>query len=165
VAVSRSPEDEPQPAQVAAAVTLRPLLGQLPVFGPGAKTRLAFTDSETPSDVAHFSRPIEPDGEVDVLHPHQVLERLIRDRRFSGVLRAGLPLHVLRFQLGYYSAPPNVSQRHLVPVYLAEGEVEGSDLDADVFRLYMPAVDIDSGGMKELGVRANPTVLSSFTSF
>lgn len=164
-AVSRSPEEEPRSERVAVTVTLRPLLGKLSVFGPGAKTRLAFTDSETPSDVAHFSRPVEPDGEVDVVHPWQVLERLTGDLRFAGVLQAGLRLHVRRLQLGYYSAPPNMFQRYLVPVYLVEGEVEGSDLDADIFRLYLPAVDIDARAMKEMGVRANPTVHSSFTSF
>jgi len=162
---SRSPDDEPTSRRVAVSVTLRPVVVDRLVFGPGAKVRIAFADAAGPSDVAYFSRTLEPDGEVEAIHPRQALERLSRDRGFVDVLSAGRELHIRRFQFGYYSAPPNMTQQFLVPVYLAEGVLEGSDLDADVFRLYVPAVDIDVPTMKELGVRANPSVLSSFTSF
>ena len=163
--VSTSPDAEPQSQRVAVTVTLRPVLSDRPVFGPGAKVRVSFADGAEPSDVAYFSRPVEPDGEAEPLHPYQALERLRDDRRFADVLAAGLELHVRRFQLGYYAAPPNMFQRYLIPVYRTEGVVEGSELDADVFRLYLPAVDMDARSMKEISVRANPTVLSSFTSF
>jgi hypothetical protein len=163
--ISPGRDDQPRSQRVGLAVTLRPTLADRPVFGPGAKVRVTFTQAAVPSDVAFFSRPSEPDGEVEAVHPYRALERLSRDRRFVDVLTAGLEIHVRRFEWGYYSAPPNMFQRYLVPVYLAEGVVEGADLEADVFRLYLPAVDVDARSMKELGVRANPTVVSSFTSF
>ncbi|XVU29549.1 hypothetical protein ACQPZJ_21470 [Actinoplanes sp. CA-054009] len=162
---SDGPDTEARSQRVGVAVTLRPTLDELEVFGPGAKVRIAFSDSEEPSDVAYFSRPVQPDGQVDVIHPYQAVERLTRDRRFTGVLEAGMELRIRRLELGYYSAGPSMSQRYLVPVYLAAGQVEGSELDADVFRLYLPAVDLSAKDMKELGVRANPAVVTSFTSF
>jgi hypothetical protein len=164
-ATSQGPRDAPRSDRLGVAVTLRPTLSDRPIFGPGAKVRVLFTDSSRPADVAYFSRQVEHEGEVEAVHPYQALERLIGDRRFAEALAAGLEFHVRRFEFGYYSAPPDMFQQFLVPVYLAEGDLERSQLDADVFRLYVPAVDIDARSMKALGVRANPTVRSTFTSF
>ena len=96
--VSTSPDAEPRSQRVAVAVTLRPVVSGRPVFGPGAKVRVSFADGAEPSDVAYFSRSLEPDGEAETLHPYQALERLRRDRRFTDVIAAGMELHVRRFQ-------------------------------------------------------------------
>lgn len=163
-AVSTGPDDKPQTARTAVSVTWRPVVAERTVFGPGAKLRLSYAGGEEPSDVVFFQRNLHEAGEVEPVHPMQALDRLSRDRRFVAVLRAGLTMRLQRLELGYYSAAPNIAQSYLIPVYLAEGQIEGSELDADVFRLYVPAVDIDDATMKDHGIRATPLVANTFTS-
>lgn len=107
----------------------------LPVFGAGGKMRVTFgKDGEVAGFLKFFREPSAP-REVDSAPPEWLAERLSampgpralhasdhlrrrlrHDRSFSHVCR-DKTVSVLDASLGYYAAPPRLSQDALVPVF------------------------------------------------
>jgi hypothetical protein len=140
-------------------------LANLPVVGPGARIRATYTGAGQLAEFARFWRePVEV-GRVRPIHPMQAVERLAGDPRFTGVSEGGLEVEVQEFTLALYAAGPATFQRHLVPVYRARGQVNGSQVEGDVFDVYITAVDIDPVDLKGSGVRDRPVFRPVFTGF
>ncbi|GAA1756456.1 hypothetical protein [Agromyces humatus] len=160
-----SPEERGELTPTAVTVTFGYALADLPVVGPGARIRATYSGGGQLAEFARFWRRPEETGSIRLIDPAQAVQRLADDPRFAGVPNSGMIVEVQEFALAFYAAGPAAFQRYLVPVYRARGEVLGSQVEGDVFDVYITAVDLDPVELKDRAVRDRPVYRRVFTGF
>ncbi|HLW33921.1 MAG TPA: hypothetical protein VKX40_16795 [Aequorivita sp.] len=128
-------------------------LDNLPVYGPGAKTRLSFADPQTISGLYHFWRnPIQTKEKRRLLNPELALELFSRNPRFAQLEESSAQVIISEMEYGYYALPPREIQNYLLPVYIFHGTVTTKKLPSYEFTLYMVSVRYTDNEIKEMGV-------------
>ena len=160
-----SPEERGELTPTGITVTFGYSLADLPVVGAGARIRATFSGGGQLAEFARFWRSPREERPVRLIDPGRAVELLADDPRFSGVPEGGMVVQVQEFSLALYAAGPAAYQRYLVPVYHAQGEVLGGEVEGDVFDLFITAVDVDPVELKQRAVRDRPIFRSVFTGF
>jgi hypothetical protein len=108
-------------------------IGQLPVFGPGAKALVAFVGNNISEQVYLWKTPIEPTDRYpyEIVAPLTAIERLSRNVNLINVEKINKKYGEHsngRFhddvELGYYATPAFNKQRFFIPVYKVRGTFE-----------------------------------------
>lgn len=133
-------------------------LDNLPVYGPGAKTRVSFVDQQTVSGLYHFWRnPIQTQEKRRLLHPELALELFSRNPRFAQLKESSAQVVISEMGYGYYALPPREIQNYLLPVYVFHGTVKTKALPSYEFTLYMVSVRYTENEIKDMGVDIDMT--------
>ncbi len=128
-------------------------LDDLPVFGPGAKTRVSLVDSQTVSGVYHFWRnPLRTSEKRKLLSPEFALEVFCKNPRFADLKEDSARVLITEMDYGYYALPPRVAQKYLLPVYIFRGSVSTETIPNYEFNLHMVSVKYTDAEVKEFGV-------------
>lgn len=141
-------------------VNFRYRMGGLPVFGPGAKTRVSLADAEVMSGVYQFLRKAKPVKDVrPTVTPELALELFTKNFRFAQLREDTAKVRITGMTLGYFAMPPMKVQNYLFPVYQMIGTVSTKELPAYDFKYHVVAikyrdVDIKAMGLSIDGVRA-----------
>jgi hypothetical protein len=136
-------------------VNFRYTLDKLPVFGPGAKTRISLVDENTQSGVYHFWRDPKPvKKKMKLVNPEQALDMFYKDFRFAQLNPATAKVTIDDMQLGYYAMTPTDVQNYLLPVYRVTGVVSTEDFPRYEFTHYIMAVTITDNEVKEMNTSA-----------
>jgi hypothetical protein len=134
-------------------VNLRYTLDNLPVFGPGAKTRVSFVDTNSNSGVYHFWREVKAiKKKRKALAPELALEIFSKNFRFSDLNDETAKVIIKDMQLGYYAMPPTDLQNFLIPVYKVTGTVITEVFPEYNFNHYIVAVKYSEADVKGMGV-------------
>lgn len=134
-------------------VNFRYTLDKLPVFGPGAKTRVSFVDTKRMSGVYHFWRNAEPTNKRPILKPDLALELFNKNFRFEELKKDNVEKAVIHsMELGYFALPPNDVQHFLIPVYRLRGSISTKQFPRYDFDHYVVAVRFEEEDVKTMGV-------------
>lgn len=134
-------------------------LGELPVFGPGAKIKVSLVEGGQVSSVLWYWRePIDDRAapRLPVLPAGPTAESLARSRRYAGLPDTDAQVTLNSIRLGHYALPPFEMQKFLIPVYETTGVEETRLLGSRDIRLYVPAVRISNRRVKEMGIVPEP---------
>lgn len=131
-------------------------LDNLPVFGPGAKTRVSLVDPETVSGVYHFWRnPVRTEEKRKLLSPEFALELFCKNPRFAELSENSAQVVITEMDYGYYAFPPREMQKYLLPVYRFRGSVSTERIPNYEFTLHMVSVRYTDNEVKQFGVDIN----------
>jgi regulatory protein YycI of two-component signal transduction system YycFG len=134
-------------------VNFRYTLDKLPVFGPGAKTRVSLVDENTQSGVYHFWRDPKPaKRRMKLLSPELALELFYKNFRFAQLNPDTAKATIDDMQLGYYAMSPTDVQNYLVPVYRVTGTISTETFPRYDFTHYIVAVKYTDDDVKAMGV-------------
>lgn len=133
-------------------VNLNYTLEKLPVFGPGAKTRVSMTDEKTNSGVYHFWRePKALSKPRPIIMPDLALEVFGKNFRFADLKSDTDRVNIKQVELGYYAMSPTDMQNYLVPVYQVKGVINTKALPQYEFTHYVVAVKYREDDVKSMG--------------
>ena len=134
-------------------INLRYSLDKLPVFGPGAKTRISFVDEKTNSGVYHFWRaPMPLKEKRKIITPELAIEIFSKNFRFAQLKEDASKVIIKEMQLGYYAMSPADVQNFLVPVYRVTGVVNTEAHPTYNFTHYIVAVKYTEDDVKAMGL-------------
>jgi len=126
---------------VAAHVNYMFQIDGLPVFGPGAKMQVTFTNEEPPVQTYKFWREPLKGKTLKTISYDQAVDLIRRHPTFATMVRAGKARVVFdRAQLGYYAFPARERQGMLIPVYRFDGTVHGPEGERYEFSRHVVAV-------------------------
>jgi regulatory protein YycI of two-component signal transduction system YycFG len=154
VAVNKAGSDKVDEYNTEIHVNFRYTIDKLPVFGPGAKTRVSFVDVKNTSGVYHFWRNAEPQKEKrKLLNPELALEIFYKNFRFSQLQNTDLAKVTIKtIELGYFAMPPTDVQNYLIPVYRIRGTISTKELPKYDFDHYIVAIKYDESDVKSMGI-------------
>jgi len=139
-------------------------LDALPVFGPGAKMQVTFTNARVPVQTYKFWREPVPGKTLPTISYDQAVELIRTHPTFATMVRAGKARVVFdQAQLGYYAFPARERQGMLVPVYRFDGAVHGPEGEHYDFSRHVLAVALalEETKASRMTVRGNlPAVFS-----
>jgi hypothetical protein len=139
-------------------------IDELPVFGPGAKIQVTFTNEKLPVQTYKFWREPTKGKTLNTISYDQAVELIRKDPAFATMVRAGKARVVFdKAQLGYYAFPARERQGMLVPVYRFDGTVHGPEGEHYEFSRHVMAVALSPEDTKasRMTVRGNlPAVFS-----
>lgn len=135
-------------------VNLRYSMKGLPVFGPGAKTRVSFVNANTKSAVYHFWRKATADKKTRALiDPQTALNNFYENSRFTQLKNnSTAKVTINSMQLGYFANTPTHFQNYLIPVYKVNGTVSTKEFPVYEFELFIVAVDFTTSEMRSSGL-------------
>jgi hypothetical protein len=121
----------------------------LPVFGPGAKMQVTFTDEETPVQIYKFWRETRKGQAFDTVSYERAMDLVRSHPSFAAMARAGRnQIAFDRAQLGYYAFTARHRQQMLVPVYRFDGAARGKEGEHYRFGLNVIAIDLSPAEIK-----------------
>lgn len=133
-------------------VNLRYSLDGLPVFGPGAKTRVSFVTDRINSGVYHFWREVTQEKKArDLIDPELALEIHAKNFRFAGLKEGAAKVTIKKVELGYFALSPTELQRALIPVYKVSGIVSTEAFPEYAFNHHVVAVKYTENDVKTMG--------------
>jgi hypothetical protein len=133
-------------------VNLNYSLDKMPVFGPGAKTRVSMTDEKTNSGVYHFWREVKPLSKPrPLIKPDLALEIFGKNFRFAQLKKDSDRVNIKKLELGYFAMSPTDIQNYLIPVYKITGIVSTEALPEYGFTNYVVAVKYTEADVKSMG--------------
>lgn len=132
-------------------INFRYMLDRLPVFGPGAKTRVSFTDADTASGVYQFWRnPVPMKERRRFLQPDLALEILQKNFRFAQLKENSARVVIHRLEPGYFAMSPTAVQPYLLPVYKVQGRVSTEQFPVYDFTHFIIAVKYTDKDVKSM---------------
>jgi len=133
-------------------VNFRYSLDGLPVFGPGAKTRVSFVTDSINSGVYHFWREVTPQSKKrNLIDPKLALEIHAKNFRFSSLKEGAAKVIINKMELGYFAMSPTELQPALIPVYKISGVVSTESLPEYVFDHHVVAIKYSEADVKTMG--------------
>jgi hypothetical protein len=121
----------------------------LPVFGPGAKMQVTFTNEETPVQIYKFWRETKQGKTLSTISFEQAMDSVRSHPSFAAMARAGRnQIEFDRVQLGYYAFTARHRQGMLVPVYHFNGAARGQEGEYYRFSLNVLAVALSPADLK-----------------
>ena len=133
-------------------VNFRYSLDGLPVFGPGAKTRVSFVTDRINSGVYHFWREVKQEKTSrDLIDPELALEIHAKNFRFASLKEGAAKVTIKKMELGYFALSPTELQRALIPVYTISGIVSTEALPEYAFSHHVVAVKYNEDDVKAMG--------------
>lgn len=127
-------------------------LDQLPVFGPGAKTRVSMVDENIHSGIYHFWRDVKALAKPrPLIKPELALEVYGKNFRFAQLKSASDRVTINQVDLGYFALSPTDTQNYLIPVYRVNGVVSTEALPEYSYTHYIVAVKYTSDDVKSMG--------------
>lgn len=152
VVVDKGKGSEPEEYNTEVHVNLRYTCNDLPVFGPGAKTRVSMVDSKTTSAVYHFWREPRPVQDArELISPELALEVFSKNFRFAKLKEDSAKVSIKSMELGYYAMSPTDMQRFLLPVYKLKGTVSTRDFPRYDYQHYIVAVKYTGDDIRAMG--------------
>jgi hypothetical protein len=135
-------------------VNLRYTLKGLPVFGPGAKTRVSLVNANVKSSVYHFWRKATADTKTrKLIDPQTALNSFYENFRFAQLKNnPTAKVTVSKMELGYFANPPTHFQNYLIPVYKVNGVVSTTEFPQYEFELFIVAVNYAISEMRSMGL-------------
>lgn len=134
-------------------VNFRYKLDGLPVFGPGAKSRVSFVDAKTRSGVFQFWRsPQQLEEPRPLMSPSLAIELFSRNFRFAKLKRDTAKGTISGVELGYFAMSPTAVQNYLIPVYQVVGTIRTDALPRYDFKHYVVAVKYSDADVKAMGI-------------
>jgi regulatory protein YycI of two-component signal transduction system YycFG len=157
IAVNKSDSKKFEEYNTEVHVNIRYELDGLPIFGPGAKTRLSFVNSNKTSGVYHFWRNAEPiESKRKLLSPELALELFYKNFRFANLKKNESARGIIKsIELGYYAFPPTDVQNYLLPVYRIRGTIRTKEFPKYDFDHYVVAVKYSDNDVKSMGLSIN----------
>lgn len=137
-------------------------LGKLPVFGPGAKIKVSFSDGGRLAQVIYFWRRPKRAPAMPTISPGEILERFQRDPAFFRLRDTDAAVEIRSIQFGYFAMSPGAFQRFYVPVYAIDAMVRTREFPRYEFRRYAVAVNVSAEVAKGMDVIANPAACRMF---
>lgn len=131
-------------------------LDKLPVFGPGAKIKISFSEKDKISDFLYFWRECHKIGEAKVMSQEMALEIFTKNFRFAQLKPETASVKVDKMELGFYQFSPDILQKQLIPVYRVKGNVTTEFLPEYLFTHYIVAVKFTPEEAKAQGVFVPP---------
>lgn len=129
---------------------------KLPVFGPGAKSRVSFVNKETFSNLYHFWRETEDIKEKrNLMDPEFSLELFSKNFRFAKLKEDAAKVVIKKMELGYFAMSPSTLQNYLLPVYRFQGTISTREFPKYDFELHQVAMKYSEEDVKKMGVRIN----------
>ncbi|MNU81964.1 hypothetical protein D3C71_716410 [compost metagenome] len=133
-------------------VNFRYSLDGLPVFGPGAKTRVSFVSDKINSGVYHFWREVTQEKKArDLIDPELALEIHAKNFRFASLKEGAAKVIIKEMELGYFAMSPTELQRALIPVYKISGVISTEALPEYAFTHHVVAVKYNEDDIKTMG--------------
>lgn len=127
-------------------------LDKLPVFGPGAKTRVSMVDENNNSGIYHFWREVKAlPRQRPLIKPDLALEMYGRNFRFAQLKNSSDKVNINQVDLGYFAMSPADTQDYLIPVYRITGVVSTEALPEYAFTHYIVAVKYNEADVKSMG--------------
>jgi hypothetical protein len=153
VAVNGPDSDKVDEYNTEVHVNFRHSLEELPIFGPGAKSRISLAGSQTTSGVYQFWRNPQPLKERrELLNPELSLEVFLRNFRFAQLKTDAAKATVDNMTLGYFALSPTAVQNYLLPVYRVTGTISTEALPEYNFDHYIVAVKYTEADVRSMGV-------------
>ncbi len=133
-------------------VNFRYSLDGLPVFGPGAKTRVSFVSDKINSGVYHFWREVTQEKKTrDLIDPELALEIHAKNFRFASLKEGAAKVTIKKVELGYFAVSPTELQRALIPVYKISGIISTEALPEYAFNHHVVAIKYTENDVKTMG--------------
>lgn len=137
-------------------VNFRYSIEDIPVFGPGAKSRVSLIDENTTSGVYHFWRdPVEVVEKRELLDPDLALELFTKNFRFSELKEESAKVVIREMEQGYFAMTPTAWQNFLIPVYRLQGTVSTKEFPKYDFDLHIVAVRYSDKDIRKMGLSMN----------
>lgn len=157
VAIRKDGSDKIDEFNTEVHVNLRYELDGLPVFGPGAKTRVSFINSNKTSGVYHFWRnPESVETKRKLLSPELALEVFYKNFRFANLKSNESAKGIIKsVELGYFAFPPTDVQNYLLPVYRIRGTIRTKEFPKYDFDHYVVAIKYTDVDVKSMGLNIN----------
>jgi len=150
---------------VATHVNYRFQIDGLPIFGPGAKMQVTFTDKEMPVQTYKFWRQPKSDRTLNLISYDQAVQLIRTDSSFATMVQAGKARVIFeQAQLGYYAFPARERQGMLVPVYAFDGAVHGPQGVTFPFSRYVMAVNLSREEFKDSRMTSRHSVPAVFSA-
>jgi hypothetical protein len=119
-----------------------------PVLGPGAKAGVVFGNDAKVIGASLIWRPVEPEGEMEIISPAEAFERFKQSWPPEKVEDATIvtDVYLEEIDTAFYAAPGMYEQEMLEPVYAFSGhaELKGKSGESEIrekeqFRILIPA--------------------------
>lgn len=137
---------------------------ELPIFGPGAKMQVTFTNAKVPVQTYKFWREPVPGKTLKTISYDQAVDLIRKHPTFATMVRAGKARVVFdRAQLGYYAFPARERQGMLVPVYRFDGTVHGPQDERYDFSRHVMAVALSPEEIKASRMTARGSLPAVFS--
>jgi len=150
---------------VATHVSYRFQIDGLPVFGPGAKMQVTFTDQKMPVQTYKFWREPKPDRTLNTISYDQAVQLIRTHPTFATMVQGGKARVIFeQAQLGYYAFPAREQQGMLVPVYSFDGAVHGPTGVTYPFSRYVMAVNLSPEDTKASRMTSRHNVPAVFSA-
>jgi hypothetical protein len=144
-------------------LNFRYTIDKLPVFGPGAKTRVSLIDNKTISGVYHFWRePVNVAEKIvaeksieskrKLLTPENALDLFSENMRFAQLKEGAAKVVIKNMELGYFAMSPTEEQTYLIPVYRYQGIVSTEVFENHEFDLHSVAINYTENDLKSMGI-------------
>jgi hypothetical protein len=143
-------DKKPETKTVAVHVNYRYELNGMPVFGPGAKTRVTLGGKGKVLECYQFWRAAKQEGERPLIAPSGIADIFRRDPAYAELNAESARVTVRSAQYGYYALPPREYQGMLIPVCAVAGTISTRVLPRHDFVRYVVAVEFGTNDAKEL---------------
>jgi len=116
-------------------------LGDLPLFGPGAKTQVTIGEGGAVTEGYHFWRTAKLAEKRTTIGPERALDLLMGSDMFEDLNAKTASVTFEGVELGYFALPPREVQGLLIPVYRVRGLVVTKQLSEYRFVKHVVAIE------------------------
>jgi len=160
--IERSKDKQPTGVITHQHVNYEFSLDDLPVFGPGAKIQVTFSENNQVVEVLKFWRePKKERRKYKLISIETAIKIFQKHEAFWDLSKRTAKIQANEISLGYYALPPREIQVCLIPVYRFKGFVSTKDFARYDFAKYVVAVDVEADTLKKIGgsITATPLVI------
>lgn len=139
-------------------------LGDLRVFGPGAKVSIAFSQKDRMVDFLFFFREAQEERMVKIISPEDALHIFMGDSRFKELNpKDGAKGVITGIKFGYYAFGPHIIQRFYFPVYQISAFLETKVFPKQELELYVIGTRITPKESKKINITGSSVYAKTFS--